>query len=158
MFPPINSHSRPPSEDLRANTNGELNSTSKQNSTRRQQQQQQTIEQHRRSPMRSNSLVPTTATRYLSAAAAAAAATAVQIPTESVSSLARSPSFVQTGSAVQFEPAKSELVSRKKIRKKKTAFFPISISVCKKNRGCFQFISLRTGKQERPQENVHFLF
>jgi len=123
MFPPINSHSRPPSEDLRANTNGELNSTSKQNSTRRQQQQQQTIEQHRRSPMRSNSLVPTTATRYLSAAAAAAAATAVQIPTESVSSLARSPSFVQTGSAVQFEPAKSELVSRKKNKKEENGIF-----------------------------------
>lgn len=107
MFPPINSHSRPPSEDLRANTNGETNSASKQNSIRRQQS---TIEQQRRSPMRSNSLVPSTATRYLSAAAAAAAAaattTTTQTPSESVSPLARSPSFVQTGSSAQFEPAK----------------------------------------------------
>ncbi|CAF3671267.1 unnamed protein product [Rotaria sp. Silwood1] len=105
MFPPINPHSRPPSEDLRGvNTNGptEIHSASKQQQIRRQQQ---TIDQQRRSPLRSNSLLPTTTNRYVTAAAAAAAA--VPSPSVSVSPLVRSPSFVQTGcSSAQFEPAK----------------------------------------------------
>ncbi|CAF2985604.1 unnamed protein product [Rotaria socialis] len=107
MFPPINPHSRPPSEDLRGvGTNGttEIHSASKQQQIRRQQQQQ-TIDQQRRSPLRSNSLLTTTASRYVTAAAAAAAA-AVSSPSVSVSPLVRSPSFVQNGSSAQFEPAK----------------------------------------------------
>lgn len=110
MFPPINSNSRPTSEDLRAVvTNGttDIHSTSKQNQIRRQQ----TIDQQRRSPLRSNSLIPSTSGRYVSAAAATAVATA-QTPSVSVSPLVRSPSFVQPGTTVitgQFEPAKSEL-------------------------------------------------
>ncbi|CAF3079611.1 unnamed protein product [Rotaria sp. Silwood2] len=104
MFPPINPHSRPPSEDLRGvSTNGptEIHSASKQQQIRRQQQ---TIDQQRRSPLRSNSLLPTTASRYVTVAAAAAAA--VPSPSVSVSPLVRSPSFVQTGTSAQFEPAK----------------------------------------------------
>ncbi len=107
MFPPINGHSRPPSEDLNGvGTTGatEIHSASKQHQIRRQQQ---VMDQHRRSPLRSNSLVPSTSNRYVSAAAAAAAA--VQSPSVSISPLVRSPSFVQTGSSGQFEPAKSEL-------------------------------------------------
>ncbi len=108
MFPPINSHSRPPSEDLRAAVTGstnEIHPSSRQNQVRRQQQ---TLDQQqRRSPLRSNSLAPTTSSRYISAAAAAAAA--VQSPSVSISPLVRSPSFVQTGSSAQFEPAKSEI-------------------------------------------------
>ncbi|CAF3936451.1 unnamed protein product, partial [Rotaria magnacalcarata] len=49
MFPPINPHSRPPSEDLRGvGTNGttEIHSASKQQQIRRQQQQ--TTDQQRR--------------------------------------------------------------------------------------------------------------
>lgn len=108
MFPPINPHSRPPSEDLRGvTTNGsaEMHSAAKQQQIRRQQ----TIENQRRSPLRSNSLLPSTASRYVTAAAAAAAATAVPSPSVSVSPLVRSPSFVQNGPSAQFEPAKSEL-------------------------------------------------
>ncbi|CAF3569501.1 unnamed protein product [Rotaria sordida] len=106
MFPPINPHSRPPSEDLRGvSTNGptEINSNSKQQHIRRQHQ---TIDQQRRSPLRSNSLLPSTASRYVTVATAAAAAAAVPSPSVSVSPLVRSPSFVQTGSSAQFEPAK----------------------------------------------------
>lgn len=108
MFPPINFHSRPTSEDLHGVGNGgtqEIHSVAKQNQIRRQQH---TTEQQRRSPLRSNSLIPSTSSRYVSAAAAAAAA--VQSPSVSISPLVRSPSFVQTGSPAQFEPAKSELV------------------------------------------------
>lgn len=109
MFPAISAQSRPPSEDLRASGNVEVHAAaSKQNQIRRQQP----IEQQRRSPLRSNSLIASTATRYLSAAAAAVAATA-QTPSDSVAPLVRSPSFVQTGTSAQFEPAKSELVSKK---------------------------------------------
>lgn len=112
MFPPINTHSRPTSEDLRGVTNGgttEIHSATKQNQIRRQQQQQSMEQQQRRSPLRSNSLLPSTSSRYVSAAAAAAAA--VQSPSVSISPLVRSPSFVQTGTPAQFEPAKSELVN-----------------------------------------------
>ena len=112
MFPPINSNSRPTSEDLRAVvTNGttEIHSTSKSNQIRRQQ----TIEPQRRSPLRSNSLIPSTSGRYVSAAAAATAVATVQTPSVLVSPLVRSPSFVQPGPTTtitgQFEPAKSEL-------------------------------------------------
>jgi hypothetical protein len=111
MFPPINAHSRPPSEDLRGVVTGgttEIQSASKQHQIRRQQQQ--SMDQQRRSALRSNSFIPSTASRYVSAAAAAAAA--VQSPSVSISPLVRSPSFVQTGSSGQFEPAKSELDTR----------------------------------------------
>lgn len=110
IFPPINPHSRPPSEDLRAvgtNATNEIHSAAKQQQIRRQQQ---TMDQQRRSPLRSNSLLTSTANRYVTAAAAAAvAAAAVPSPSVSVSPLVRSPSFVQNGSSAQFEPAKSEL-------------------------------------------------
>jgi hypothetical protein len=109
MFPPINGHSRPPSEDLRgvgSNGSTEIHSASKQQQIRRQQQQQ-TIDQQRRSPLRSNSLLPSTANRYVTAVASAAAA--VSSPSILISPLVRSPSFAQTGSSAQFEPAKSEL-------------------------------------------------
>lgn len=106
IFPPINAHSRPPSEDLRGvGTNGttEIHSASKQQQLRRQHQ---TIDQQRRSPLRSNSLLQSTASRYVTAAAAAAAV--VSSPSVTISPLVRSPSFVQTGSSAQFEPPKSE--------------------------------------------------
>jgi hypothetical protein len=99
MFPPINAHSRPPSEDLRGVGGGgaaDIHSASKQQQVRRQQQ---TMDQHRRSPLRSNSLLTntTTANRYVTMAAAAAV-----VPVSSA--------LVQTGSS---EPAKSELDIKK---------------------------------------------
>jgi len=57
MFPPINTHSRPPSEDLHGVSSGgvaDTHSASKQQQIRRNQQ---TIDQQRRSPLRSNSLL-----------------------------------------------------------------------------------------------------
>jgi len=101
MFPPINTHSRPPSEDLHGVSSGgiaDIHSVSKQQQIRRQQQ---TIDQQRRSPLRSNSLltITTARNRYITTAAAVAV---------------RSSSFVQTGS----ESTKSELdIYRKNIRK-----------------------------------------
>jgi hypothetical protein len=89
MFPPINAHSRPTSEDLHGVSSGavaDIHSASKQQQIRRQQQ---TVDQQRRSPLRSNSLQTTTSTtnKYVTAAAA------VAVP-------------LYSG---QFEPAKSEL-------------------------------------------------
>ncbi len=112
MFPPISSQqTRPASEDLNGvgTTSGaaEIQSPSKQNQIRRQQQQQ-TTDQQRRTPLRSNSLIPSTTSRYVSSTAAVATA-AVQSPSVSISPLVRSPSFVQTGTSAQYEPAKSEL-------------------------------------------------
>ena len=107
IFPPINGHSRPPSEDLHGlTTTGsvDMHSTSKPTQLRRQPH---IIEPHRRTPLRSTSMLPTPATRYVTAAAAAAAA--VASPSISGSPLLRSPSFVQTGASTQFEPAKSKL-------------------------------------------------
>jgi hypothetical protein len=72
LFPPINGHSRPPSEDLHGVSSGgvaDIHSASKQQQIRRPPQ---TMDQQRRSPLRSNSLL-TTATarkRYLTTAAA----------------------------------------------------------------------------------------
>jgi hypothetical protein len=57
MFPPINTHSRPPSEDLHGVSSGgvaDIPSASKQQQIRRQPH---TIDQQRRSPLRSNSLL-----------------------------------------------------------------------------------------------------
>jgi hypothetical protein len=57
VFPPINTHSRPPSEDLRGVSSGggvDIHSASKHQQIRRQQQ---TMDQQRRSPLRSNSLL-----------------------------------------------------------------------------------------------------
>lgn len=91
MFPPINTHSRPPSEDLHGvNGSGvaDIHSASKHQQIRRQQQ---TIDQQRRSPLRSNSLLTTTTTsktRFTSKAAAVA---------------------VQMSAQRQFESNKSEL-------------------------------------------------
>jgi len=59
MFPPINTHSRPPSEDLHGVSSGgiaDIHSASKHQQSRRNQQ---TIDQQRRSPLRSNSLLTT---------------------------------------------------------------------------------------------------
>src|SRR5262245_12890057 len=74
MFPPINTHSRPPSEDLNGVSSGgaaDIHSASKQQQIRRQQQ---TIDQQRRSPLRSNSLrtTPITTNRYVTATTAVA--------------------------------------------------------------------------------------
>lgn len=108
IFPPINGHSRPPSEDLRAVGSSEIpTSTSKTNQPIRRSSQQNLMEQQRRTPLRSSSLLPSSGARYVTAAAAAAAAVASPNPTGSP--LLRSPSFVQTAaSSTQFEPAKSE--------------------------------------------------
>jgi hypothetical protein len=103
MFPPINANLRQSSDDIRGVGGApEIHSASKQQNIRRQQQP---MDQQRRSPLRSNSLVQSPATRYATAAAAAAG---VPTPSASISPLVRSPSFVQTGSSAQFEPAKSE--------------------------------------------------
>jgi hypothetical protein len=74
MFPPINTHSRPPSEDLHGVSSGgvaDIRSASKHQQIRRQQH---TLDQQRRSPLRSNSLLTTTTskTRYTVKAAAVA--------------------------------------------------------------------------------------
>lgn len=109
MFPPIGSHSRPPSEDLRGTaTNGtpEIHSSLRQHQSRRSQN---TVDHQRRSPLRSNSLIPSTSTRYPSTAIAVATPITIQSPSTSTSLLVRSPSFVQNGSSASFEPAKSEL-------------------------------------------------
>ena len=77
MFPPINTHSRPPSEDLPGVSAGgvaDIHSASKHQQIRRQQQ---TIDQQRRSPLRSNSLQTNTTT---TASRRAAAAVAVPMP------------------------------------------------------------------------------
>lgn len=108
VFPPINGHSRSPSEELRrtsTNPTVEMHSASKSQQLRRQQHN---VEQNRRTPLRSSSLLPSNGTRYVTAAAAAAAASAAGQPTTSASPLLRSPSFVQTGATAQFEPAKSK--------------------------------------------------
>ncbi|CAF3979567.1 unnamed protein product [Rotaria sp. Silwood2] len=75
MFPPINAHPRPPSEDLHGVSSGgvtDIHSASKQQQIRRQQL---TTDQQRRSPVRSNSLLITTAkatNRYVTTATAVA--------------------------------------------------------------------------------------
>lgn len=77
MFPPINTHSRPPSEDLPGVSNGgipDIHSASKHQQIRRQQQQ--TIDQQRRSPLRSNSLL----THSTTSTSRNAAAVAVRMP------------------------------------------------------------------------------
>lgn len=71
MFPPINTHSRPPSEDLPGVSTGgvaDIHSASKHQQIRRQQQ---AIDQQRRSPLRSNSLQTNTTTTASRKAAAA---------------------------------------------------------------------------------------
>ena len=96
MFPPINAHSRPPSEDLRGITGNvgatDVHSASKQQQLRRQQQ---TMEQQRRSPLRSNSLLMLTPTVNRVAITAT--------PT----SLVPSPTLAPTDR--RLEPGKSEL-------------------------------------------------
>lgn len=66
MFPPINTHSRPPSEDLHGVSSGgiatDIHSPSKHQQIRRNQQ---TIDQQRRSPLRSNSLLTTPTAKQL---------------------------------------------------------------------------------------------
>jgi len=62
VFPPINTHSRPPSEDLNGVTStgiADIHSASKHQQMRRQQA---TIDQQRRSPLRSNSFLTITTT------------------------------------------------------------------------------------------------
>ena len=110
IFPPINGHSRPTSEDLRAGGSADIQSSTPKNSQpfrRSIQQNSMEPQQQRRTPMRSSSLLPSTGTRYVTAAAAAAAAVASS--SANGSPLLRSPSFVQTGgTSTQFEPAKSK--------------------------------------------------
>lgn len=137
IFPPINGHSRPPSEDLRAVGSTDIQSSTQKNSQpfrRSSQQNSMEQQQQRRTPLRSTSLLPSTGTRYVTAAAAAAAAVATSSATGSP--LLRSPSFVQTaGTSTQFEPAKSKCEmplhflpstnsSREKLPSRKSCRFP----------------------------------
>ena len=137
IFPPINGHSRPPSEDLRAVGSTDIQSSTQKTSQPYRRSSQQNVmeqQQQRRTPLRSTSLLPSTGTRYVTAAAAAAAAVASSSATGSP--LLRSPSFVQTaGTSTQFEPAKSKCElplhflpstnsSREKLPLRKSCRFP----------------------------------
>ncbi|CAF2145001.1 unnamed protein product [Rotaria magnacalcarata] len=101
MFPPINAHSRPPSEDLHGVSSGgvaDIHSASKHQQIRRQQL---TVDQQRRSPLRSKSSLSTTAsmkTRYVKAP------TAVAVPMPSP--LARSLKILRTGTPSTIESIK----------------------------------------------------
>ncbi len=84
MFPPINTHSRPPSEDLHGVGSGgavDIHSASKNQQVRRQPQ---TLDQQRRSPLRSNSLLTTTTSKARQTVKAAAVAVPLSSPGQTV--------------------------------------------------------------------------